>query len=115
MANMTRSPRLYLEDIRESIGKIVEYTNGMTYDQFVGNDMAIDAVIRNFEIIGEAANRVPSDIKEANSHVPWHLMIGIRNKLVHQYHAVELIIIWETARNDLPPLLPIIDQILNRI
>jgi len=66
-----RDPKLLIEDILESGSKILDYTNGLTYDEFVKDSKTIDAVIRNFEIIGEAANRLPEEFKDNNKQIDW--------------------------------------------
>jgi uncharacterized protein with HEPN domain len=72
------SYRLFLEDMLEAINKIERYIQDLTRDQFEGNDLVIDAVIRNLEIIGEAAKNVPEDIKKKYPTIPWNRMIGLR-------------------------------------
>ena len=110
-----REPVLLLQDIRESIEKIKLYTEGMTFEQFDNDNKTIDAVIRNFEIIGEAANRIPDEIKDKYDEVNWHKIRGFRNRIVHDYMGVDLEIIWEIIHNYLGDLhkniLKIIDNI----
>lgn len=84
----------------------------MTYDNFVSNKMAVDAVVRNFEIIREAASRVPDEIKVLNPEVPWYEMKGLRNIVAHEYYGVDLKIIWTTVQQSLPSLLSAIIQII---
>ncbi|SHF37818.1 DUF86 domain-containing protein [Desulforamulus putei] len=84
----------------------------MTFKEFAANSMVIDAVIRNFEIIGEAASRIPDDILSAYPEVPWFEMKGMRNIMVHEYFRVELKIVWVTIRQSLPALLPVINRII---
>jgi uncharacterized protein with HEPN domain len=74
------------------------------------NEMAIDAVVRNFEIIGEAANNIPSEVQLANPQVPWKQMIEMRNFLIHEYFGVDLTTVWQTEHKYLPPLK---DQLLH--
>jgi len=101
---MTRDLRLYLQDIVDSIEKIQRYTENMTFAEFELNNMAIDAVIRNFEIIGEAAGHLPDELYDKNPEIPWHKMKAMRNIMAHEYFRVDLEIIWNTARESLPPL-----------
>lgn len=84
-----RDPKLLLEDILDSAAKILNYTDQLTYDEFVANSMVIDAVIRNFEIIGEAANRLPDELKDENSTIDWFRIRGFRNRIVHQYFGID--------------------------
>jgi len=98
----TKNHRLYLEDILEAVEKIQRYIKGLTYDTFVKNDMAVDAVIRNLEIIGEASKNLPEDVKDKYPDIPWKRMIGLRNIAVHEYLGVDLSIIWEVITKNLP-------------
>jgi uncharacterized protein with HEPN domain len=96
--------RVRVEDILEAMERIRRYTSGMSVSDFVADDRTVDAVIRNLEIIGEAAKRVPSHIADSHPHVPWSRMSEMRNILVHEYHSVDPSIVFDCARNDLPPL-----------
>jgi uncharacterized protein with HEPN domain len=89
-----REPRLLLEDIIESIQKIKKYTAGLSKDAFLIDDKTVDAVIRNFEIIGEAANRIPDEIKDKFQLINWHQIIGFRNRIVHDYMGIDYEIVW---------------------
>jgi uncharacterized protein with HEPN domain len=112
---MTRSPQLYLQDILESGEKIQQYIANMTFDEFVSNNMAVDAVIRNFEIIGEAVAHIPEDIRSAYPEVPWSEMKGMRNVVAHEYFGVDLKIVWKTVRQSLPPLMTMIRRVIDDI
>jgi len=109
---MTRTPRLYILDILESIKKILKYTADLKFEQFLENSLVKDEVSRNFEIIGEAAAHTPQDIQNRYSQIPWHKMKAMRNIMTHEYFRVDFSIIWETAHQDLPDLLPQIEQAL---
>ena len=89
-----RAPQLLLEDIIASANKILSYTNGLTYEQFLEDEKTVDAVIRNFEIIGEAANRLPEEIKEQFPDIDWHRIRGFRNRIVHDYMGIDYKIVW---------------------
>ena len=91
-----RTYNLYLKDISESIQKILEYTQEIDYEEFIENSMVFDAVVRNFEIIGEAARNIPADIKSKFPQIPWADMVGMRNILVHGYFGVDYSIVWNT-------------------
>ncbi len=97
--------RVRIEDMIEAIERIRRYTEGMDETRFVADDRSVDAVVRNLEIIGEAAKRVPSPMTERHPEIPWSRMSEMRNILVHEYHSVDPCIIFDTARHDLPPLL----------
>ncbi len=109
---MIRDSRLYLNDIIESITKIKEYTNNLNLDTFVSNNLVIDAVIRNFEIIGEAAGHIPENIQSLYPEVPWYEMKGMRNIMAHEYFRVDLKIVWKTAHESLPALGLMVERVL---
>ncbi len=96
--------RVRIEDILEAIERIERYTDERDEKSFCADDRSIDAVVRNLEIIGEAARRLPSEVTQRYPHVPWSHMAEMRHILVHEYHSVDPGIIWATAVNDLPPL-----------
>ncbi|MFI5343396.1 MAG: DUF86 domain-containing protein [Chlamydiales bacterium] len=93
-----------IKDILHAINKIEHYTKDMTLSQFKKNELVVDAVIRNFEIIGEASNNVPLVIQRAHPSIPWRQMIALRNVLIHEYFGVDLNTVWQTAYTYLPPL-----------
>lgn len=93
-----------IKDIIKAITKIEQYLDQMTFSEFKKNEMAIDAVVRNFEIIGEAANNIPDDVENANPQVPWKQMVEMRNFLIHEYFGVDLNTVWQTAHKYLPEL-----------
>lgn len=99
-----RSQKLYLNDIVDSIKKILEYTKEIDYDEFTKNTMVFDAVIRNFEIIGEAAKNISEEIKSKYPNITWSDMIGMRNILIHSYFGIDYSIVWNTLEL-LPSLL----------
>ena len=97
-----RSIELLVEDIWESIEKIERYTEGMTQDSFQSDEKTTDAVVRNLEIIGEAAGRLPKEFTDRHSKIEWVKIKGLRNRIVHEYFGVDLQIIWQILKNDLP-------------
>jgi uncharacterized protein with HEPN domain len=99
-----RNPALLIEDILESANKIILFTEDMSFEDFESDIKTIDAVIRNFEVIGEASNRLPESFKDINETIDWQKIIGFRNKLIHDYVKVNNGIVWE-IRNDYLPLL----------
>lgn len=108
-----RSSRLYLADIIDAIGKILEYTKRVSYDDFCKDAKTIDAVVRNYEIIGEAAKNIPDEVKSTYPEIPWKEMTGMRNKIIHEYFGVDVDIVWETTRNVLPELKKLLEKINN--
>jgi uncharacterized protein with HEPN domain len=99
-----RDFQVYLEDIIDALNCIEAYTKGFTYEAFVNDRKTVDAVIRNFEIIGEAAKQVPLSIRREYSKVPWREMAGMRDKLIHGYFGIQLDVVWKTIKERLPPL-----------
>jgi uncharacterized protein with HEPN domain len=84
----------------------------MRFSEFEVDEKTIDSVLRNLEIIGEASRHVPHDIQKRYSDLPWMEMYTMRNIVVHEYHGVNLKIIWQTITNDLPALIPQLKEIL---
>ncbi len=108
-----RDSKIVLEDIQESIEKIETYTLNFDFDSFVQNGMVIDAVVRNLEIIGEAANQIPDEIKVKFQNIPWRKIIGLRNRIIHEYFGVDISIIWYIIKNELPTLKTSIEKIIS--
>ena len=107
-----RNWKIRIADILDCIVKIQRYTKGYTFDDFQDDDKTIDSVLRNLEIIGEAARHVPAEVRAQHSDLPWVEMLTMRNIVIHEYHGVNLGIIWQTVKEDLPPLLPRLKRIL---
>ncbi|MGB7582177.1 MAG: DUF86 domain-containing protein [Sedimentisphaerales bacterium] len=99
-----RPVNLLLSDILEAIDHVIQYIEGMSFESFSNDQKTIDAVVRNLEIIGEAANRLPDDFKEKHSQVEWHKVVGLRNRIIHDYFGIDLQIIWQIIHSDLPSL-----------
>jgi Uncharacterized conserved protein len=93
---------LFLEDILSCIDKIEKYSSNQSSEEFFRNDMAVDAVIRNFEVIGEAVKQVPKEIKEKYADVEWKLAAGFRDILIHNYFSINKEAVWDTIRNNIP-------------
>jgi len=109
---MSKRPTdLLINDIRESIDRIGEYTKGMSLEDFTKDQKSIDAVARNLEIMGEAANRLPDEFKESHSEIEWFKIVGLRHRIVHEYFGVDLQILWRIQQKDLPELRRSLSQI----
>lgn len=106
-----RNASLLIEDILESARKIIIYTEGFTFDEFVSDDKTVDAVIRNFEIIGEAANRLPDDFKELHSEIDWQRLRGFRNRIVHDYFGIDYDIVWQIKETYLSEMIEKLSEI----
>ena len=109
---MKRTHRLYLNDINEAIERIQGYVKDLTFEEFSKNMLVIDAVVRNFEIIGEATKHIPTEIKKDYPLIKWKEMAGMRDKLAHEYFGVNIEILWKTAKNRLPTLKPLVNELL---
>jgi uncharacterized protein with HEPN domain len=107
-----REPHLLIEDIIESGTKILNYTHGLSFDEFINDSKTIDAVIRNFEIIGEAANRLPEEFKANHTSIDWQRIRGFRNRIIHDYFGIDHSIVWEIKNSFLPKLISDFESLL---
>ena len=110
-----REVKLYLSDIDDAISAIRSYTEGMTYEELVNDRKTREAVILNFVVLGEAIKKLPSEIIDRTPGVPWREFAGMRDKMVHGYFSVSTSILWETIRNDLPPLASAVKKLLSEL
>ena len=95
----------YLLDMLLAAREAVKFATGLTYLQFNRSALHQNAIIKSIEVIGEAASHVSADTREAHPEIPWHEIIGMRNRLVHAYFDVNLIRVWDTVQEDLPALI----------
>jgi uncharacterized protein with HEPN domain len=109
---MTEEDKVYLNNILDCIDQINNYTDELCEKEFLDHPMAQDAVIRNFEIIGEATKLLSKSIRNKYDHIPWGPMAGMRDKLIHDYMGVDFRIIWDTINDILPSLRSEIESIL---
>ncbi|QQS37367.1 MAG: DUF86 domain-containing protein [Ignavibacteriales bacterium] len=93
---------MYLDDMLQSMRRISEYIAGMDFNSFMNDQKTIDAVVRNFEIIGEAAKNLPENLVAMYPEVPWKEMYYMRNKISHEYFGIDYEMIWDIAVNHLP-------------
>jgi uncharacterized protein with HEPN domain len=112
---MSRNPRLYLEDIQYSCAKVLRFTAGLSFEQFKQDDRTYDAVLRNLEIIGEAAKNVPDEIRQRFSFVEWRKISGFRDIAAHKYFSISDSIAWDIIQNKIPELSAQITQILSEL
>lgn len=111
-----RDYRDYLQDILDSIKDIEDFTRNVDFEDFARDRKTINAVIRSIEVIGEAAKHIPKSIRDKYPSIPWRKMAGMRDKLIHEYFGVDIkIILWKTIKKDIPPLKPLIQNILESL
>jgi len=114
MKKADRIYRMYLEDILTSMNRILEYVEGFSFPDFRKDYKTVDAVIRNFEIIGEASKNLPPEIKDKYANVPWDEMYLLRNKVSHEYFGIDYEIIWDLITNYIPENITQIEEILGK-
>lgn len=102
----------YLLDILLAARRARSFVQGLTWDEFAQNDLVQSAVLVPLEIIGEAARRVSEEFQRAHPEIPWVQMIGMRNRLIHEYFQVDLARVWETVQDDLPKLVALIEPLV---
>jgi len=107
-----RDWRIRVEDIVEAASAIAGYIQGLTYEEFAEDRKTVDAVVRNLEVIGEAARHVPEDVRARFPELPWSDMADTRNVLIHEYFGVDLTILWKTASTDLPAIFPALRRVV---
>ena len=112
---MKRNCRDYLMDILNAIDETAEFTADMSYEEFCMDRKTSNAVVRSLEVLGEAVRNVPDVYKRRAPEIPWAKMLGMRNRLIHEYFGVDLEIVWKTVKVALPPLRTRIQTLLAEI
>jgi uncharacterized protein with HEPN domain len=105
----------YIKDILISMQDVEEFTAGISFEDFLQDKKTIKAVIRSLEVLGEASKKIPDDIKTRYSRIPWKRMAGMRDKLIHEYFGVDLQIVWNVVKKELPPVKPAIEELVRAI
>lgn len=102
----------FIQDIIDAIHAINEFIKDMSFEDFSKDDKTVSAVTRKFEIIGEAANRIPKTVQKKYKDIPWSYMVGMRNKIIHDYDGINLMIVFDSAKEDLNKVLPALERLI---
>ena len=102
---MRRDDASYLLDMLVAARDAVVFADGLSFSEFARDQRTQLAILKCVEIVGEAASRVSAETREAHPAIPWREIVGMRNRLVHAYFEIDLRLVWDTVRNDLPPLI----------
>lgn len=110
---MKREYEDYLNDIVEAVAAIERFVEGMNFEEFREDQKTLFAVTRAFEVLGEAAKKIPLTLKKKHPDIPWREMAGMRDKLIHEYFAVDVSVLWKTIQEDLPLIRSVIARLLS--
>ncbi|HXB06833.1 MAG TPA: DUF86 domain-containing protein [Puia sp.] len=110
-----RTPSVVVGDILRCIEHVESYTTELSFEDFSSDFMVIEACLYNIQIIGEAVNQLADDVKAGNPQIPWTLIKGMRNRLIHEYFGTDLPLVWNTIKNDLPGFTQELRSILRRL
>jgi uncharacterized protein with HEPN domain len=111
---MSRDPRLYLDELINVTETAMRFAGGLSREDFVPCHMAFEAIVRQIEIIGEEAVHLPEEIRDLVPAVPWGNLIGMRNRLIHGYFAIDPDIVWSVVHDKLPTLLPEFKRLMEK-
>jgi uncharacterized protein with HEPN domain len=114
MSSRPRKWKFRIRHILEAVAQAQAYVHGMAFDDFQRDPKTVDAVTTRLIVIGEATRNVPEAVQASHPEVPWHKMQGLRNVIVHEYDRIDLRILWNVVHLDLPPLVPLLQAILER-
>lgn len=110
-----REWHFYINDMIGFTEKVLSYTDGMDQQGFIESGLTYDATVRNLELIGEAANHVPLDIRQTHPQIPWRMMIATRNRLIHGYLGIDNDTLWSIIKDDIPELLLHLQHLQNKL
>lgn len=105
----------FLHDILEACNRIIEYTEGMTYEEFLEDKKTQDAVLRNLEVIGEAVKNISKELKAKHDEVEWRKIAATRDKLIHFYFGVSFDVVWDVVKSKIPNLRDRVLEILDEL
>lgn len=112
---MQRAHDLYLKDILDAIRKIENYSENLTYEEFIKDELRQDGVVKNLEVIGEAVKNIPDDLRNKKPDVEWKKIAGLRDILTHEYFGINLEIVWDVIWNKIPGLKMNVIDLLSEI
>ncbi|MFH1942763.1 MAG: DUF86 domain-containing protein [bacterium] len=112
---MKRTYYDYVTDILTCVKETQEFTHGMDFETFAKERKTVNAVLRSLEVMGEAAKRIPAEIRKKYPEIPWKRMTGMRDKLIHEYSGVDLEIVWNVVQQELPPIKPLVVRLLEEL
>jgi uncharacterized protein with HEPN domain len=112
---MKKDELLYFLHIRDAIKKILEYSSNVEEQDFLKNTILQDALVRQIEIIGDASNKISLKTRNKYQNIPWTQIVGMRNRIIHEYFGVRLDIVWDTVKNNIPGLKDNIDKIIDEL
>ena len=107
--------KIIVEKIIKYISKILDYTKEIEYDTFINNSILVEACVFNLSQIGELANKIDKAFEESNSSILWRVLYGLRNKIVHDYEGVNLVLIWDIVKEDLPELNNQLEELIRNL
>ena len=107
-----RRDEVYLLDILIAARKALKFVEGIDQNAFEDNEIIQNAVMRPREVIGEASARISKEFRKAHSEIPWREMVGLRNRLIHEYFRIDFSAVWDTIHKDLPKLIEIIEPMV---
>jgi len=104
----------YFREMLSNAERAIRFAKGADYDSFIKDEKSVYAVIRAIEIIGEASQKIPTEIREKHPEIPWRDISTMRNKLIHEYFGINLQVVWQTIHEDLPMLIPALRKALKK-
>ncbi len=103
---------LFLQDMQLCCSKVLRYSQGLTRQHFLADEMLVDAVLRNLEVLGEAAKQIPPAVRERHPQLPWRRIAGLRDVLAHAYFGLEEDTIWQIVAESIPSLADQLEQVV---
>ena len=110
-----RGWRSFISDMIASGESVLAFTEGLDVEEFVNDERTYKATLWDIRIIGEAATRIPQEIQNVNSEIPWGEIIAMRHRITHGYQAIDIDVVWDTIQTDIPKMLADLRELLNRI